>query len=76
MPVDTKAMRIGAAQYTAILNEQGGIIDDAILTKRESGYTLISNASRVNEVLALLKGNVSVSTNALFALQGIVCVLV
>ncbi|PJF17566.1 Aminomethyltransferase [Paramicrosporidium saccamoebae] len=75
MPVDTKTMRVGAAQYTAILNEQGGIIDDAILTKRESNYTLVSNASRVNAVLALLSDNVSVCENALFALQGTVRLL-
>ena len=42
----------GAALYSAMLNERGGIIDDLIAYRLESGYRLVCNAAtrtRVNE---------------------------
>ncbi len=45
----------GAALYSAMLNERGGIIDDLIVYRLETGYRLVCNAAtrgRVNEWIA------------------------
>lgn len=42
--------------YTLMTNDDGGIIDDAILTcTGENSYYLVSNASRADEVIKRLK---------------------
>lgn len=45
----------GRAVYGALLNEAGGVIDDAIVYGRPKGYRLVANASRRGAVLAWLR---------------------
>ena len=48
---DTAKLRIGRAQYTLLLNEKGGVIDDLMLYRTgEEEWFIIANASRVDEV--------------------------
>ena len=35
---------IGRAQHSLLLNEQGGVIDDALVFRTDTGYRLVSNA--------------------------------
>jgi aminomethyltransferase len=45
----------GRALYTPMLNEQGGIVDDLIVYKREHGYRLVLNAATYEKDIAWLK---------------------
>ena len=48
----------GEAQYTFLLNEEGGVIDDLILYRlEESRFLLVVNAARTAEAFAWLKTN-------------------
>ena len=66
------------AQYTAICNHNGGIIDDLILYKEKNSYLLIVNASNIDKDYNWLKNNKSneiIITNlsdeySLIAIQG------
>ena len=52
---DVSKLKKGQAQYSAICNEEGGIIDDIIVYKRESDYMLVVNASNIDEKFKWLK---------------------
>lgn len=48
----------GEAQYTFLLNEEGGVIDDLILYRLgESSFLLVVNAARVAEAFAWMRAN-------------------
>ena len=52
---DIEKLNIGAGQYTLLLNERGGIIDDLIAYRiGEERFLLVVNASRTDEDLAWL----------------------
>ncbi len=52
---DIEKLEIGAGQYTLMLNEQGGIIDDLIAYRTaEHEFLLVVNASMIDEDLAWL----------------------
>lgn len=81
MPLDAKGLKPNGAQYSVILNEKGGIIDDVIVTKIRSGeFRIVSNAGRATVISQLLTSsgrgsghkdlNISHTNNALLALQG------
>lgn len=44
---DVARLEVGQAQYTAICNENGGIIDDCVLYRQEDDYLLVVNASNI-----------------------------
>ena len=53
---DVDALKEQHSVYTLMTNDDGGIIDDAILTcTGENSYYLVSNASRADEVIKRLK---------------------
>ncbi len=76
---DVRQINTGETQYTLILNDQGGIIDDLIIYRlTELEYLLVINASRITEDFAWLQShlndsvkmeNLSADTAAI-ALQG------
>lgn len=78
LPIDLDALSEGQCGYSLLLNEQGGIIDDLIITKLASDrYMLVVNASRKARDLAEISAHVSSDTvvtewqsKALLALQG------
>ena len=52
---DVFKLRKGQAQYSLICNEEGGIIDDILVYKLESGYMLVVNASDIGKKFDWLK---------------------
>jgi len=52
---DVSKLKKGQAQYSAICNKEGGIIDDIIVYKRESDYMLVINASGIDKKFKWLK---------------------
>jgi aminomethyltransferase len=68
----------GRALYSAMLNEQGGIVDDMIVYRLADGYRLVVNASTRNQDLAWMNahlGGFDVQLNerselAMLAIQG------
>lgn len=65
--------RIGAgrAQYTLLPNERGGVVDDLIAYRSDSGYLLVVNASNVDADARVLSQAHDVSDRwAMLAVQG------
>ena len=49
---------IGTGQYTLMLNDHGGVIDDLIVYRRsETGYFLVVNAAKIAEDVSWLQDN-------------------
>lgn len=47
MPADPRAIQPGASKYTVLMNEDGGVVDDCIVSNDgERGYFIVINASR------------------------------
>jgi aminomethyltransferase len=72
-------LSVGEGQYTLMLNDQGGVIDDLIVYRRsETGYFLVVNAAKIAEDVSWLQDHhvegVSVSDQsqlfAAVAIQG------
>ena len=77
VPGDLAALPPGRMRYSLLLNEQGGIIDDLMVTKREDGLALVVNAACKDADLAHLRERLSRTVTiepaferALLALQG------
>jgi glycine cleavage system T protein (aminomethyltransferase) len=77
VPGDIAALAAGRMRYTLLLNDEGGILDDLMATRRENGLALVVNASRKETDLAHLRERlpraVAVEPSferALLALQG------
>lgn len=54
---DVQKLAVGRAQYTAMLNADGGIVDDLIVYRRDEGYRLIVNAGTREKDLAWLSAH-------------------
>ena len=75
---DLNKLKIGDAQYTAMCNNDGGIIDDLILYKEEQSYLLIVNASNIEKNYNWMKKHINSNVNlkdesnkySLVAIQG------
>ena len=52
---DINKLKVGDAQYTAMCNNEGGIIDDMILYKEKDSYLLVVNASNIDKNYNWLK---------------------
>ena len=52
---DVSVLELNDALYSVLLNEQGGVIDDLIVYRRQDGYRLVTNASTRDEVLPWLR---------------------
>lgn len=79
LPGDIAALQPGRIRYTQFTNEQGGILDDLMVTRTEEDgrLYLVVNASRKEEDIKLLKGGLGdlieleqIEDRALLALQG------
>jgi len=57
---DVSALKPGKIQYSAILNENGGVIDDCtVYHMAEQNYLLVVNAAHISDVMAQLTPHVS-----------------
>ena len=76
-PSDICGLKSGRQKYTVLTNCDGGIIDDIIITRIDSGLMIIVNAACKYKDFAYLKSHLSgqcdfkeLPDHALFALQG------
>jgi len=76
-PSDICGLKSGTQKYTVLTNSDGGIIDDIIITRIDSGLMIIVNAACKDKDFTYLKNHISercdfkeLPDNALFALQG------
>ncbi len=76
-PGNLTGLKTGQQRYALLTNEKGGIIDDIIVTRTETGFIVIVNAACKKKDLAHLKKHLSkkckieeLKDYALFALQG------
>ncbi|MDP1773498.1 MAG: glycine cleavage system aminomethyltransferase GcvT [Methylobacter sp.] len=77
IPGDIAGLRIGQQIYTVLTNNDGGIMDDIIITRIESGVMIIANANCKDKDFKYLYNHLSgrccfneLTGQALFALQG------
>jgi aminomethyltransferase len=76
-PSDITGLKPGQQKYTVLTNDNGGVIDDIIVTRGISGLMIIVNAACKSKDFAHLKNHLSsrchlkeLSDHSLFALQG------
>ena len=73
-PSDITGLKSGAQKYTVLTNDEGGIIDDIIITRLNSRLMIIVNAACKDKDFAYFKSCLSefqeLPDQALFALQG------
>ena len=54
-PVNLKNLKINQSRYSFLMNEQGGIYDDLIITKLKDGYLIILNAACKKQDFEIIK---------------------
>ena len=54
-PVNLKNLKINQSKYSFLMNEQGGIYDDLIITKLKDGYLIILNAACKKQDFEIIK---------------------
>jgi len=76
-PSDITGLKTGAQKYTVLTNGDGGIIDDIIITRIDSGLMIIVNAACKDKDFTYFKNHLTghcdfqeLPDHALFALQG------
>jgi aminomethyltransferase len=52
---DVAKLQLGSALYSLLLNEDGGVIDDLIVYRRELGWRVVGNCGTREKVLAWLR---------------------
>ena len=77
IPNDITGLKPGEQKYTVLTNNDGGVMDDIIITRIESGLMIIVNAACKDKVFKYLYTHLSgqccfneLTGQALFALQG------
>tara|TARA_B100001093_G_scaffold260086_1_gene248593 strand:+ start:66 stop:1160 length:1095 start_codon:yes stop_codon:yes gene_type:complete len=77
IPADLKSLKINHSKYSFLLNNDGGIIDDLIVTRTEKGFCIILNAAckknDIKQISQFLEKNHKYHLNSdlsLIALQG------
>jgi aminomethyltransferase len=77
LPADVKGLGVGRMRYSLLLNETGGILDDLMLTRWESGIYMVVNGAVKWDDIAHLREHLPdeinlnhLEDNALLALQG------
>jgi len=54
-PIDLKSLKKNQSKYSFLMNENGGIYDDLIITKNNKGYLIILNAACKNNDFKIIK---------------------
>ncbi|MDF8331803.1 glycine cleavage system aminomethyltransferase GcvT [Novosphingobium cyanobacteriorum] len=77
LPIDLRTLRVGGVRYSLLLDDFGGVIDDLMVTRWESGFYLVVNGATKHGDIAWIEERLPESVklthltdNALFALQG------
>jgi len=58
IPVDLKKIKFNQSKYSFLTNEKGGIYDDLIITKVESGFSIILNAACKDNDFKIIKNSI------------------
>ncbi len=76
-PGDFAGLKSGEQKYTVLTNNDGGIMDDIVITRLDSGFMVIVNAACKDKVFKYLYNHLSgqccfneLTEQTLFALQG------
>jgi len=77
IPADLKSLNVNQSKYSFLLNSEGGIIDDLIITRRKNGFYIVLNAAcKENDIKHISKNLTKnhkfylCSKNSLIAVQG------
>ena len=77
LPIDLSTLKQGAPRYSMLLDEEGGILDDLMVTRRDDGFYLVVNGATKWDDIAHLRENLPdevtlshMDESALLALQG------
>lgn len=77
LPIDLSTLPLGGARYSLLLNEEGGILDDLMVTRWGTGFYLVVNGATKWDDIATLRERLPdeitlnhLEDSALFALQG------
>ena len=77
IPADLKNLNINQSKYSFLLNLEGGIIDDLIITRRKNGFYIVLNAACKDNDIKHISKNLSknhkfylCSKTSLIAVQG------
>ena len=67
---DVEKLAVGQGQYTIMLNDGGGVIDDLIIyRKREQEFFLVVNASKIDEDRSWIEGKLPAGSGVAFSDQ-------
>ena len=77
LPIDLATLKPHAPRYSLLLDEQGGVLDDLMVTRWDSGFYLVVNGATKWDDIAHLREHLPdevtlnhLADNALLALQG------
>ena len=77
LPIDLSTLKPGGVRYSLLLDENGGVLDDLMVTRWESGFYLVVNGATKWDDIAHLREHLPdavtithLDENALLALQG------
>lgn len=77
LPIDLSTLPLGGVRYSLLLNEDGGILDDLMVTRWGTGFYLVVNGATKWDDIGHLREHLPdavtinhLEDNALFALQG------
>jgi len=77
LPIDLSTLPLGGARYSLLLNDEGGILDDLMVTRWGTGFYLVVNGATKWDDIATLRERLPdeitlnhLEDSALFALQG------
>lgn len=77
LPIDLSTLLVGGVRYSLLLNEEGGILDDLMVTRWGTGFYLVVNGATKWDDIGHLREHLPdavmlnhLEESALFALQG------
>jgi aminomethyltransferase len=77
LPIDLSTLPLGGVRYSLLLNDEGGILDDLMVTRWGTGFYLVVNGATKHGDIAHLRQSLPegvsllhLADSALFALQG------
>ena len=75
VPGDIQSLRVGGMRYTVFTNEQGGVLDDLIVTRADEYLYVVVNAATKTDDIRMMKESLDCEIEvledfALLALQG------
>lgn len=77
LPIDLSTLKVGSVRYSLLLDDEGGILDDLMVTRWQTGFFLVVNGATkwddIGTLRELLPDEVTINhldESALLALQG------